>query len=805
MGISELYIEIPIGTLCCFLFLFFSFMNTPGTKSIRSIQLMLLSCILWTGGDLFMRLQLYPGVHFWYSISMFGLLLIPAYVYYFLFRMLDVQRMVLLIVYYIVSIFIGIANACFDIFTTAPQAVSVSKGGIAYLYSTTYGIYGLIGFEVLVLGYVVILAWRKTREDRMVRAKLFPVVAGSCCILLGNFMETVSENKFPYGSMGGTIMAVCLTYLLYREYLFDISKRLLTASVYMVAAVFIFLPIWQISKNIERVVQLLSLPLEETLLILIGGFALWSLLVVFCVIASVKHVEQRQSEKQFEQFQSFQRESLLLFDVNELCQAILRVVPELIRDVDTFLAMNNEVTGDYEVVNSISEEILGKSQDEIEKEFDRLASEKQVKVAPIRYDGLLKGYLCLKPKGRRKLNYQEEECFQQLAAHTSICLKNIHIFQRRYQMAIHDDLTGLYSRRYFKEFMDKHWVRGAKKSVLYLDVDNFKLFNELYGESCGDDILKWCGQVIKNTVSSAETVFRMGSNEYLVYVSDAKKEKMLHIAREIQENLKVECAEKPKVLQPITMSIGIATYTSEAASADELLKQAERALFFAKQKGKNCIEVYGEEEVEKNNKLVGATAYEQISSTVYALTAAINAKDSYTFAHSMHVSQYAVLLAKEIGLNRKEVQIVKEAGLLHDIGKIGIPENILQKAGKLTDEEYEIMKSHVTKSVEMIHFLPNMNYVIPAVLSHHERYDGRGYPRGLAGEEIPLQGRILAVCDCYDAMVSKRSYKEAFSVEYAIDELKKNRGTQFDPDLVDVFVTLIPHLEKSMEEKDKAG
>ena len=156
--------------------------------------------------------------------------------------------------------------------------------------------------------------------------------------------------------------------------------------------------------------------------------------------------------------------------------------------------------------------------------------------------------------------------------------------------------------------------------------------------------------------------------------------------------------------------------------------------------------------------------------------------------HSIEVAQLTGLLAAEIG---EDVRVAKRAGLLHDIGKIGIPESILKKAGKLTNEEYEIMKSHVQKSIEMIHYLPNMNYVIPAVVSHHERYDGKGYPRGLKGEEIPLLGRILTVCDSFDAMISKRSYKEALSVEYAMGELEKNKGTQFDPKAADAFIELI--------------
>ena len=171
--------------------------------------------------------------------------------------------------------------------------------------------------------------------------------------------------------------------------------------------------------------------------------------------------------------------------------------------------------------------------------------------------------------------------------------------------------------------------------------------------------------------------------------------------------------------------------------------------------------------------------------------AAVDAKDSFTFEHSENVSGYAMKLAAKMGLPKDDIQTAKVAGLLHDIGKIGIPESILKKKGKLTDEEYEVMKTHVENSIEMIHFLTNMNYVIPAVLSHHERYDGKGYPGGVKGMDIPLLGRILAVCDSFDAMVSRRAYKDALSVEYAIGELEKGKGTQFDPDVAEAFIELI--------------
>lgn len=173
------------------------------------------------------------------------------------------------------------------------------------------------------------------------------------------------------------------------------------------------------------------------------------------------------------------------------------------------------------------------------------------------------------------------------------------------------------------------------------------------------------------------------------------------------------------------------------------------------------------------------------------MTATIDTKDHYTFTHSKNVAYYACELAYAIGLNEDVVEIIREAALLHDIGKIGIREDILNKQGKLTDEEYEIMKGHVENSIGIIRYLPSLDYVIPAVISHHERWDGRGYPRGIAKEEIPIGGRILCIADSFDAMTSKRSYKEAFTLSYAIEELTRNAGKQFDPELTEVFVNLL--------------
>ena len=155
------------------------------------------------------------------------------------------------------------------------------------------------------------------------------------------------------------------------------------------------------------------------------------------------------------------------------------------------------------------------------------------------------------------------------------------------------------------------------------------------------------------------------------------------------------------------------------------------------------------------------------------------------------MAEYAAALAEALQLDEEHVEIIRQAGLLHDIGKIGTPEAILTKTSRLTREEYEIVKQHVEASISMIRYLPSLDYVIPSVLGHHERWDGKGYPRGIAGESIPIGARCLCLADSFDAMISRRSYKEAMSVQQALEEIRRNLGTQFDPELGRVFIDLV--------------
>ena len=257
----------------------------------------------------------------------------------------------------------------------------------------------------------------------------------------------------------------------------------------------------------------------------------------------------------------------------------------------------------------------------------------------------------------------------------------------------------------------------------------------------------------------------------------------------------------------LTISGGICVYPYAATDMSELISNADIALYNAKNNGKDRITFYTNEseEYDKENGSFlsnrfdenenSISMYSAYETTILALTAAIDAKDHYTFNHSQNVARYSTALATALGMNKERVRIIYEAALLHDIGKISIPDHILSKKGPLTDEEYKVIKTHVNNSIEIIRHLPSMDYVIPAAIGHHERWDGNGYPRGIAGENIPKEARCLAIADAFDAMTSNRSYREALPVEYAAEQILKNAGTQFDPEYAKAFVDLI-HQEK---------
>lgn len=356
-----------------------------------------------------------------------------------------------------------------------------------------------------------------------------------------------------------------------------------------------------------------------------------------------------------------------------------------------------------------------------------------------------------------------------------------------------DYLTSVYNHKYYFESINDKIAEAHKQiSIMFCDIDKFKLTNDTYGHEVGDFILIGIAKIIKDEVKDTGMVFRYGGEEFVVIMCDYTSEETLDKAEKIRKSIiRSQEIQKYASYFPITISIGIASYPKHALDAEGLIKKADCAMCYSKQNGRNQCNIYNNNMnlfLKYNNENIKK---ELLMDSVLALAEAVDAKDDYTGKHSKMVSKYSILLAEKLGLTENEKNRLRIGALLHDCGKIGIPDNIIHKSQKLSDTEFTIIKNHTLLGYNIIKHITNDEEIINCVRSHHERWDGKGYPDGLQGNAIHLFARIVCIADVYHAMTSDRPYRKALTQEEAIDELIRTKGTQFDPKLVDAFVEII--------------
>ncbi len=356
-----------------------------------------------------------------------------------------------------------------------------------------------------------------------------------------------------------------------------------------------------------------------------------------------------------------------------------------------------------------------------------------------------------------------------------------------------DYLTSVYNHKYYFESINDKIAEAHKQiSIMFCDIDKFKLTNDTYGHEVGDFILIGIAKIIKDEVKDTGMVFRYGGEEFVVIMCDYTSEETLDKAEKIRKSIiRSQEIQKYASYFPITISIGIASYPKHALDAEGLIKKADCAMCYSKQNGRNQCNIYSNNMnlfLKYNNENIKK---ELLMDSVLALAEAVDAKDDYTGKHSKMVSKYSILLAEKLGLTENEKNRLRIGALLHDCGKIGIPDNIIHKSQKLSDTEFTIIKNHTLLGYNIIKHITNDEEIINCVRSHHERWDGKGYPDGLQGNAIHLFARIVCIADVYHAMTSDRPYRKALTQEEAIDELIRTKGTQFDPKLVDAFVEII--------------
>jgi diguanylate cyclase (GGDEF)-like protein len=321
-------------------------------------------------------------------------------------------------------------------------------------------------------------------------------------------------------------------------------------------------------------------------------------------------------------------------------------------------------------------------------------------------------------------------------------------------------------------------------SVLMMDLDDFKLFNDTYGHIKGDQVLKSVAVTLNATCPETAIAARYGGDEFIVVIPGDDGQ----IAAELAKNMRQEMIrlgfskEGSENSVPIGVSCGIASFPEDGIKPNELVACADWNMYRAKANKEGIARTSALDQHKKSLRT------EDSFQILDAMVIAVDNKDRYTRKHSEDVTEYAIWIAEELGHSEEAIKTLRLAGLLHDVGKIGVPDDILRKPGKLTAEEYEIMQRHPALGGMIASAIPGMSQIVDGVRSHHERWDGKGYPDQFAGEDIPLLGRILAVADAFSAMTTDRPYRKGMAWEDALEEIRKNVGTQFDPTIARAFL-----------------
>ncbi len=338
-------------------------------------------------------------------------------------------------------------------------------------------------------------------------------------------------------------------------------------------------------------------------------------------------------------------------------------------------------------------------------------------------------------------------------------------------MSHHDFLTELYNRTYFEEwYKEFSFADNYPVGIILSDLNNLKLINDAFGHETGDTILKAFSCILKNTLGEGKgMVARIGGDEFVVIIPKTNENKISRLANKLKYEAKR--SELPEKGIQISVAVGYAVQNSPEENMDSVFRRADERMYKDKLSG-------------------GMSAYKNIIASLKLMLAE---RDSHTESHGERMGELAIKLGKEVGLKDYELHELEILAILHDIGKVGIPDAILFKPGPLSKEEWEAMKRHCEIGARISRGIPEIASISQDILYHHEWWDGSGYPEGLKGDAIPIKARIISIVDAYDSMRSKRPYKRVLTKKEAIEELKKFAGKQFDPFLIEKFLKIIQH------------
>lgn len=822
------YIFISIIALYFYVFFLMAFLTSKRNRMINNFILVLLDMVCWTGGSMLMRSRMWPSYELWYHVSLAGIWLLP----YFLFRFIRDyagEEEKTADKFWLVALAAGtLINMKTNFFLAPPEIVTVN-GKVSFVYHMEWPVVVMYGLCALVLVRIFMILWKVKKRNPQKMAQLAPLALGMIILYVGNMGIAVFKG-FPVDIVAGVCNALLMFWMLYSGHLFKLTLLVSQGNCYILAMGLSVVIFFNLAQGLDSFIRSQVPALIEYSSMIVAVLTMLLTLVLYVMMKVLfNRLFIQEEQKQTEKLSEYTMEVSKSLELKEIYRALVEVITETLHVKKVYICIG-ESNGIYRTAHSTSplddnrftmdaEHPLVewmKKHDEClllhdfkrtmeyksmwEDEKRRLDAMQVECFLPLKDNEELVGIVMLSEKEGKRSKFAADDIsfLNSLESVTSIAVKNSKLYERAYREARTDELTGVLNRKCFYETLEEIYqsCRRTSLALLIFNVDDFKLYNQLYGNQEGDEALRHIAQIIKGTVGENGHVARYSGKEFAVILPEYDIYSAQNLAENISSQIRnMNKQSKDGYLKMLTVSCGICAIPYAASSIRELVQNADQAVYHVKHSGKNGSMIFSDGVI--SSKKISETPerhksmYSEYAPTIYALTAAIDAKDHYTFQHSKNVAYYAESLAAAMNMSEEFREILKEAALLHDIGKIGVSEQILNKKGPLTDAEYEAMKGHVEYSIGIIRHLPSMDYVVPAVIGHHERYDGRGYPRRIAGKDIPLAARILCIADSFDAMLSKRCYKPEMSLDYAIEELHWGAGAQFDPELVPIFIDLV--------------
>ena len=811
-------------SIFCYLFLLASFLSTKSKERvIRAFVDLLVIMILWAGGSVGMRMQLWPSVYLWHHVSLLGMMLLSFGYYQFILAFLNQEHKFLRRTMLTAFLLIFGINCFTGVFIPLPEVVQTG-GSIQFLYHYDWMILVLTACMILSLIPTFAVVWRCCRCNHIALQQLKPVIFGILIIFFGNILSTLPVfTGLPVDMLSGAVNVIFLFYALYQKKLFRMTILLSKNNCIIIAMILGLVVFSDIAMAIHSsLIKDVGLSYVSTLIIVSVFLATMIGTLYFAIYRTTDAIFTRSERKKKKLLEYFSEEIASMMSMDEILPMLSDTIQKAI-DVSSMYILIQDVKGCYRICHTInpldeknfyfradhpliaycqkmkncvliqdfSRKTLYQSLWESEKS---LFFNQQIEcVVPLSGPEQPCGLILLSSKTGKSIATDENLSYlQEISNICAGAVRNAHTYEQAIAEAQKDDLTGLVNFKFFFEILDREFekFKDTALSLCLINIDDFKLYNQLYGTQEGDVALQQIAAILCSSISDNAYAARINGDEFALILPGYDIYSAKCLADNIAEG--IDNINTSETAGRLTVSIGICAAPYMASSAKELYRNAETTVYTVKRTGKNAVQMYSadilrRETGDSNYK----SGYSEHASTVYALTAAIDAKDHYTFQHSRNVAHYAAELARAANMPASLVEIVREAGLLHDIGKIGIREDLLNKPGRLTLDEFETMKAHVENAVNIIRHLPSLDYVIPAVLSHHERFDGRGYPRKLSGDNIPVTGRILCIADAFDAIISVRNYKDAIPIPRAIEILRSEAGKQFDPNLVEIFAELV--------------